>query len=95
MYYLGGQRVTLTGRKATLNDVTIAGSATNLSTCMRNAVLFGIRESEAIHAATLNPARSVGLDDRIGSIAAGKYADFVVCGNDLSPREVYIGGERV
>ena len=33
---------------------------------------------EAVKMVTLNPARAVGLDHRIGSIAVGKQADLAV-----------------
>lgn len=92
---LGGQKVFLKGRKATLADGTIAGSATNLYDCMLTALSFGIPETEAILAATRNPARSAGLADQVGAIAPGLYADFVVCNDDLTVKEVYIGGEKI
>lgn len=94
-YELGGQPVFLKDNIARLADGTIAGSASNLYTCMLNAISFGIPEDTAITAATLTPARELGCDDRLGSIEAGKLADFVVCGEDLTRREVYIGGKRV
>ncbi len=46
---------------------------------------------EAIHAHTDEAARAVGMGSLIGSIAAGKLADFVVLERDLfrsSPREI-------
>ena len=46
-------------------------------------------------AATIRPAREIGRESEIGSIEPGKLADFVVCGEDLSLRAVYIGGKRV
>ncbi|MDE6107631.1 MAG: N-acetylglucosamine-6-phosphate deacetylase, partial [Oscillospiraceae bacterium] len=92
---LGGQKVYIQGRKATLADGTIAGSATNLYDCMRTAVSFGIGETEAILAATWNPARSAGLENQVGAIAPGLYADFVVCDEDLTAKQVYIGGKPV
>jgi len=92
---LGGQKVYLKGRKCTLADGTIAGSATNLYDCMRTAVSFGIPEEVAIRAASLRPAQSAGLDKEVGSIAPGKYADFLICDADLNLKEVYIGGEKV
>lgn len=92
---LGGQKVFLKGRKATLADGTIAGSATNLYDCMLSALSFGIPETEAILAATRNPARSAGLEDQVGAIEPGLWADFVVCNDDLTVREVYIGGEKI
>ena len=87
-YELGGQTVTLNDHLARLPDGTIAGSASDLFTCLRNAVRFGIPEEEAIRAATILPARAVGAGDRVGSIEPGKAADFVVCGESLQLRQV-------
>ena len=77
---------------ARLADGTIAGSATNLYDCMRNAVSFGIPLEDAIRAATWNPAHQIGALDRVGSIADGKYADFVVADEDLNRLSVSLGG---
>ena len=94
-YELGGQQVFLSGGVARLADGTIAGAASDLYADMRNAVSFGIPREEAIRAATIRPAREIGRADEIGSIEAGKYADFVVCDGALNARAVYIGGARV
>ena len=91
-YMLGGQEVFLSGGVARLADGTIAGSAANLYDCMRNAVAFDIPREQAILAATLIPAREIGRADEIGSIADGKRADFVVCGDGLARQAVYLGG---
>ena len=85
----------LSGGIARLTDGTIAGATTGLFEDMRNAVRFGIPEEEAIRAATITPARVIRTADSIGSIKAGKLADFLVCGEDLSLRQVYIGGRAV
>lgn len=77
-YTLGGQQVTVHGRRAELADGTIAGSATNLFDCMCTAISFGIPKEEAVAAATINPAKSIGCEDRVGSIAPGKYADLLL-----------------
>ena len=94
-YELGGQQVFLAENVARLADGTIAGSATNLYDCMRNAVRFGIPREDAIRAATWNPARQIRALDRVGSIANGKLADFVVCDAELKLREVWLGGEKL
>ena len=94
-YELGGQQVFLAENVARLADGTIAGSATNLYDCMRNAVRFGIPKEDAIRAATWNPARQIHALDRVGSITDGKLADFVLCDNNLERRAVYLGGELV
>ena len=94
-YTLGGQDVFLKGSIAHLADGTIAGSATNLYDCMRTAVSFGIAEEEAILSATLNPARQLGREREIGSIAVGKLADFIVCDDALNRIAVYLGGRML
>ena len=94
-YELGGQDVFLKSGIARLADGTIAGSAATLTQCLQNAVAFGINRDEAIRAATLNPARQLGCADRCGSIAVGKQADFLVCGEDLAVQQVYLGGEAL
>lgn len=82
-YDLGGQQVTVNGKLATLASGTIAGSATNLYDCMRTAVSFGIPKEEAIAAATMNPAKSIGVYDEVGSLTPGKRADVVLADQDL------------
>lgn len=94
-YELGGQPVFLKDNIARLADGTIAGSASNLYSCMLNAISFGIPEETAITAATLTPAKELGCDDRLGSIEDGKLADFLVCGADMRLKAVYIGGKAV
>lgn len=91
-YTLGGQDIHLSGGVARLSDGTMAGAATNLYDGMRNAVRFGIPKEAAIRAATIVPARELGIDSELGSITEGKYADFVVCGAELDRRAVYLDG---
>ena len=83
-YELGGQAVTKKGRLATLKDGTIAGSATNLFDCMKNAVNFGIPLAVAVKAATYNPAKSIGLEHTIGNLAPGARADVLLLDSDLN-----------
>ncbi len=94
-YELGGQDVFLKGGVARLADGTIAGSATNLFQCMQKAISFGIAPEDAVRAASWNPACAIGAEKEIGSIEEGKLADFVVCGEDFSIQQVYIGGEAL
>ena len=94
-YEIGGQRAYLKDCVARLEDGTIAGSATNLFGCMQKAVAFGIPPEDAVRAATFNPACALGMEDRLGVIAQGREADFVICDKDFQLLAVYIGGERV
>ena len=94
-YELGGQPVFLAGGVAKLADGTLAGSATNLYDCMKNAILFGIAEEDAVRACTYNPACSLGVQDQVGSIATGALADFIVCRSDYTGRRVFMGGKEL
>ena len=97
-YQLGGQPVMKNGNLATLkkDGATVAGSVTNLFDCMKTAVQkIGIPLEDAICAATMNPARSIGISNDHGSIAVGKYADIVIIDNELNIVHVINKGEII
>ena len=94
-YELGGQTAFLRDGIARLADGTIAGSASNLFDCMRNAIGMGIPEADAIRAATHNPACAIGASPEIGSIAPGRFADFIICRSDYTAKRVFIGGKEI
>ncbi len=56
---------------------------------------LGVPLHEVVRAASLTPARLLGLDRRIGSLAPGKDADLAVFAPDLTPLETVIGGATV
>ncbi len=92
---LGGQTARLTEGVARLSDGTIACSAINLYQGMTNAILFGVPEADAIRAATYNPACALGVQDKVGSIAPGHYADFIVCRSDYTGKRIFLGGNEI
>ncbi len=93
-YDLGGQDVTVRGPRATLADGTLAGSVSDLMRCLVCAVQeMEIPLEDAVRAATINPARAIGIDAERGSIARGKIADAVVLGPDLEVRRVVVRGK--
>ena len=94
-YELGGQQIFLSGNVAKLADGTLAGAATNLYSGMLNAVKFGISKEDAILSATLHPAKALGCDNEIGSIAPGKWADFIICDENLALKQVYLAGQKI
>ena len=94
-FELGGQDAWLRNGVAKLADGTIACSATNLFDCMVNAISFGVKEEDAIRAASYNPACAIGADKEVGSIASGKVADFVVCNGDYTAKRVFLAGKEL
>ena len=70
-----------------------------LSLCAALAAKAGLPEYEAIKAITINPAKILKLDDRIGSIKTGKDADFVICTKNILDTQneiktVYVNGKK-
>lgn len=49
-----------------------------LALCASLAIKSGMEEKEALKAITINPAKHIGIDNRVGSIEVGKDADFVI-----------------
>lgn len=95
-YSLGGQEVSVKGRKATLSDGTIAGSVTNLMDCLKNAVQnMGVPLETAVKAAAVNPAKVIGIYDRYGSITAGKIANIVLLDKDLNIKAIILKGIQI
>ena len=94
-FELGGQTAMLQKGVARLPDGTLACSAINLYQGMTNAILFGVPERDAIRAATYNPACALGVQDKVGSIAPGHYADFIVCHSDYTQPRIFLGGKEI
>ena len=95
-YELGGQPIEMRGGRATLKGSdTLAGSASNLLSELRNVTSFGFSLEEAVTALTIAPARAVRLDGEIGSLEAGRRGDVVVLSPDYSLRHVFVGGEEI
>lgn len=94
-YVLGGLPVFVREGKATLENGTIAGSTTDMlkemgvwmDTC-------GLSMEDILPCMTINQARAVHMEDRIGSIETGKAADLVVISPTREIRAVYKNGVR-
>ena len=71
-----------------------------LPLCAGMAVKAGMDKFKALQAITINPARHIGIADRVGSLEAGKDADIVItdgCPFEVSTEviRVYIDGRAV
>jgi imidazolonepropionase-like amidohydrolase len=72
-----------------------------LPLCAAMAVRGGLSERDALAAITLDPARILGVDHRVGSITPGKDADLVICPEhpfdwrSKGPAQVYLNGETM
>ncbi len=76
---LGGQLVIVKNGEARLVDGTLAGSVLKMNNAIKNVVkVVGVPLETAIDFATANPAKCLGIYDKVGSIKEGKRANFAV-----------------
>lgn len=96
-YRLGALDVTVEKGVATLTEGgAIAGGTAHLVEVLRLAVLeAGVELVAAVRAASTVPARVLGLEDEIGSLAAGRRADVLMVDRALRPVTVLRGGREV
>jgi N-acetylglucosamine-6-phosphate deacetylase len=92
-YDLGGQTVQVEQRIARLDkDGTIAGSTLTMADGLRRTVQSGVSIVDASRMASGTPARALGLDDEVGSLAVGRRADLVLLDDALTVTGVLRGG---
>jgi len=76
---LGGQTVYVKNGEARLENGTLAGSVLRMNRAVQNMVeKVGVPFTQAVDYATINPAKTLGIDGEVGSIKVGKRADFTV-----------------
>lgn len=92
-YELGKQAVFVRNGCAFLANGTIAASTTNVAECVRRTVKFGVPIETVLKAATINPARAIGEEGRIGSIEPGAEADILIMDKELNPQTIILGGK--
>lgn len=94
-YFSSGLPVTVKDGICRIASGALAGSTITLDTAVRNLMEFcNIPLTEAILAATENPAKQMGAFNEIGSVEVGKRADmlFLEGSKSLDIRRVMVGG---
>ncbi|VTS07042.1 N-acetylglucosamine-6-phosphate deacetylase [Tuwongella immobilis] len=81
------------GVGVTLDGTALASSVVGMDDSVRTFHrLTGVLLPVVVRMASLTPARIVGMDSDIGSIAVGKRADFAVMNADLAVIRTIVGG---
>ncbi len=64
---------------------------------VNEAIRLGLAPMQAIQMASLNAAEHFRLDDRLGALAPGRWADLLLSDelNPIVPHQVYVGGRLV
>ena len=93
-YVLYGETITARDGVVRNSAGTLAGSALDMATAVRNAVsMLGLPLEEAARMASLYPAQFLRLDHDRGRIATGYRADLVLLDDNLDVAATWIGGE--
>ena len=92
---VNGRKIYVKDRKTYTEDGTIAGGTSCLIDGVRNLVSIGIPLSDACKMASKNPAQSVGIYNKVGSIDVGKIADIIVLDKDLNIKNVILRGNPI
>lgn len=90
---LGGQTIRLVNGKLSTDQGTLAGAHLDMASAVRNCVtLARIPVEEALRAASLTPARFLGLETERGRLVAGARADIVALTDELAVFATWIEG---
>jgi N-acetylglucosamine-6-phosphate deacetylase len=79
-----------------MDGKALASSVVGMDHCVRTFhKMTRLPLHVAVRLASLNPARILGIDRTVGSIAAGKRADLILLDRELQVRDVFIGGKQL
>ena len=93
-FRLNGETITCRDGLCTNAAGTLAGSALDMATAVRNTIdSLGVELAEALRMASQYPAEFLGLEKSHGRIDAGFTADLVVLNDDLSVAGTWCAGE--
>ena len=93
-YTLGGAKIVYRDIVCRLEDGTVAGSVLPLNKGVWNVYTnSNIPLNECVNCASLNPATTLGIADRKGSLEVGKDADVFITDSEFKVKKTIIGGE--
>jgi N-acetylglucosamine-6-phosphate deacetylase len=94
-FELMGRRIQLRCGRLVSENGTLAGAHLDLASAVKNAVtLVGIPLDDALRAASLVPARFLGIELHRGTLSAGARADIVALTTNLDVLATWIAGKR-
>ena len=92
-FELVGRTIKLAEGRLSTEEGTLAGAHLDMASAVRNAVaLAQVPLDDALRAASLTPARFLGLDNERGRLVPGARADFVALTQDMKVAATWVGG---
>lgn len=93
-YMLGELDVVVKDSIARISNGALAGSTLSIINAVKNMnKTVGIDLLEVVKMATINPAKALGINSTIGSIAVSKHADLVAIDHDFNVKFVMVNGK--
>jgi N-acetylglucosamine-6-phosphate deacetylase len=94
-FELMGRQIQLRNGRLVSESGTLAGAHLDLASAVKNAVtLAGISLDDALRAASLVPARFLGIEQHRGTLSADARADIVALTGNLDVLATWIAGKR-
>ena len=95
-FTLQGKRIAVKDGVCIFEDGTLAGTHLDMASALRKTLeVTGLSVPEVSMMASTTPAAFLSLHHRIGAIASGQRADWVVLDAELAPRATWIGGQII
>ncbi|ASG25199.1 N-acetylglucosamine-6-phosphate deacetylase [Nitrospirillum viridazoti] len=94
-FTLYGERIHRRDGRLVTDDGVLAGADIDMAQAVRNAMrLLDVELEEALRMASLYPARFLGMDGRLGQLAAGFQADLVLLDAQQRVLGTWVAGQR-
>jgi len=95
-YELGGQKVIVKDGAARLESGVLAGSVLTLDQAVRNLMeVTELSLPEIFKMVTLNPARKLNLDHKLGRLKSGYQADLVLFNQNFKVKQTFIKAKEI
>ena len=96
-YFIGETPITVKDHDCVITETGVrAGSTLDMKRAFDNVKKFcNLDDVVASHICSLNCAKMLGIEDKVGSIKEKKNADFLILNKNYEIEEVYINGEKV
>ena len=94
-FALNGQSIAVSEGRCMRQDGRLAGACLDMASAVRNCVhLLDVPLTQALRFASTNPARFLGLGDRLGKLAPGMRADMVAIDPDrVEVHRTWVAGQ--
>jgi len=97
IYQMGNLEIVVKGNEVRLRESgSLAGSVLTLNKAVKNVIEWtGVSVSQGMNMASLNPSRVISLDNEMGTIQKGKFANLAVFDKEFNVLETFLKGKSV